>query len=437
MTKTKVLIATTIILISTISIAGIVLSRKEKPTEVRLESVTYRDLTETVTANGNIRAGRVVDMSSDVSARVSELLIEEGDDVELGQLLLRLDPRQFQASVSRAEASLNQANSQVRQQEANLDRSKRDLDRLENIFLRDSLLVMRQQLDNLQTEVELASRQFETLQFGVAQAEASLTEANELLSKTIFRAPISGKVTRLNVEEGETVIVGTMNNPGSLVLTISELSAVEVVLEVDETDVPYISLGDSTILELDAFPNRLFGGLVTEIGNSAIQPPANGQTSTIDFEVVISMSTPPAGIRPDLSATADIITGTRVGALSVPIISLTIRSEEGSDQAEDTSDDNDNRQESNSGPLLRSRNADLEGVFIVSQGRVNFSPVEIGITRQEHFEVLSGIKEGDTIVVGPYQEIRDLKDNDPVKQTQTGDEDDGLFGGRIQFRVGG
>ncbi len=233
------------------------------------------------------------------------------------------------------------------------------------------------------------------------------------------------------------MIVGTMNNPGSLVLTISELSAVEVVLEVDETDVPYISLGDSTILELDAFPNRLFGGLVTEIGNSAIQPPANGQTSTIDFEVVISMSTPPAGIRPDLSATADIITGTRVGALSVPIISLTIRSEEGSDQAEDTSDDNDNRQESNSGPLLRSRNADLEGVFIVSQGRVNFSPVEIGITGQEHFEVLSGIKEGDTIVVGPYQEIRDLKDNDPVKQTQTGDENDGLFGGRIQFRVGG
>ena len=437
MTKTKVLIATTIILISTISIAGIVLSRREKPTEVRLESVTYRDLTETVTANGNIRAGRVVDMSSDVSARVSELLIEEGDDVELGQLLLRLDPRQFQASVSRAEASLNQANSQVRQQEANLDRSKRDLDRLENIFLRDSLLVMRQQLDNLRTEVELASRQFETLQFGVAQAEASLTEANELLSKTIFRAPISGKVTRLNVEEGETVIVGTMNNPGSLVLTISELSAVEVVLEVDETDVPYISLGDSTILELDAFPNRLFGGLVTEIGNSAIQPPANGQTSTIDFEVVISMSTPPAGIRPDLSATADIITGTRVGALSVPIISLTIRSEEDSDRVKDTSDDNDNRQESNSGPLLRSRNADLEGVFIVSQGRVNFSPVEIGITGQEHFEVLSGIKEGDTIVVGPYQEIRDLKDNDPVKQTQTGDENDGLFGGRIQFRVGG
>ena len=227
-------------------------------------------------------------MGSEMCIR-DRLLIEEGDDVAVGQLLLRLDPTQFQASVSRAEASLNQASAQVGQQEASLARSIRDLDRLENIYQRDSLLVMRQQLDNLRTEVELASRQLEAFQFGVQQAEASLTEANELLSKTIFRAPISGKVTRLNVEEGETVIVGTMNNPGSLVLTISELSAVEVVLEVDETDVPYISLGDSTILELDAFPNQLFSGLVTEIGNSAIAPPANGQTSTIDFEVVVSM----------------------------------------------------------------------------------------------------------------------------------------------------
>jgi HlyD family secretion protein len=432
--KPKIWIVSSVIAICLISMASFVLNKREKPTEVRLESVAHRDLTETVTANGNIRAGRVVDMSSDVSARVSELLIEEGDDVIAGQLLLRLDPTQFQASVSRAEASLNQTDAQLRQQEANLNRSIRDLDRLENIFQRDSLLVMRQQLDNLGTEVEMGSRQFEALQFGVAQAAASLTEANELLSKTIFRAPISGKVTRLNVEEGETVIVGTMNNPGSLVLTISELSAVEVVLEVDETDIPYIALGDSTILELDAFPNQLFGGLVTEIGNSAIQPAANGQTSTIDFEVVISMSNPPAGIRPDLSATADIIIETRLGALSVPIISLTIRSKDDSDE---TDSDDDNRQEQNIGPLLRSRNIDLEGVFIVSEGRAKFAPVEIGITGQEHFEILSGISEGDTIVVGPYQEIRELEDDNPVKQTETDEGSGGIFGGRLQLRIGG
>ena len=419
--KTKILIATSLVVLSTIGISFLFLGRRDKPTEVRLEAVAHRDLTETVTANGNIRAGRVVDMSSDVSARVSELLIEEGDDVAMGQLLLRLDPTQFQASVSRAEASLNQA------------RSIRDLDRLENIYQRDSLLVMRQQLDNLRTEVELASRQLEAFQFGVQQAEASLTEANELLSKTIFRAPISGKVTRLNVEEGETVIVGTMNNPGSLVLTISELSAVEVVLEVDETDVPYISLGDSTILELDAFPNQLFSGLVTEIGNSAIAPPANGQTSTIDFEVVVSMDNPPSGIRPDLSATADIVTATRDNSLSIPIISLTLKSGE---EVEELSDDS-NFQQNTSGPLLRSRNTDQEGVFIVSDGRVTFYPVQIGITGQEHFEVVSGLNVDDTIVVGPYQQIRDLEDNDLVVPISDEDEEKGFFGGRIRFQIGG
>ena len=431
--KTKILIATSLVVVSTIGIPFLFLDRRDKPIEVRLEAVAHRDLTETVTANGNIRAGRVVDMSSDVSARVSELLIEEGDDVAVGQLLLRLDPTQFQASVSRAEASLNQASAQVSQQEASLARSIRDLDRLENIYQRDSLLVMRQQLDNLRTEVELASRQLEAFQFGVQQAEASLTEANELLSKTIFRAPISGKVTRLNVEEGETVIVGTMNNPGSLVLTISELSAVEVVLEVDETDVPYISLGDSTILELDAFPNQLFSGLVTEIGNSAIAPPANGQTSTIDFEVVVSMDNPPSGIRPDLSATADIVTATRDNSLSIPIISLTLKSGE---EVEELSDGS-NFQQNTSGPLLRSRNTDQEGVFIVSDGRVTFYPVQIGITGQEHFEVVSGLNLDDTIVVGPYQQIRDLEDNDLVIPISDEDEEKGFFGGRIRFQIGG
>ena len=431
--KTKILIATSLVVVSTIGIPFLFLDRRDKPIEVRLEAVARRDLTETVTANGNIRAGRVVDMSSDVSARVSELLIEEGDDVAVGQLLLRLDPTQFQASVSRAEASLNQASAQVSQQEASLARSIRDLDRLENIYQRDSLLVMRQQLDNLRTEVELASRQLEAFQFGVQQAEASLTEANELLSKTIFRAPISGKVTRLNVEEGETVIVGTMNNPGSLVLTISELSAVEVVLEVDETDVPYISLGDSTILELDAFPNQLFSGLVTEIGNSAIAPPANGQTSTIDFEVVVSMDNPPSGIRPDLSATADIVTATRDNSLSIPIISLTLKSGE---EVEELSDGS-NFQQNTSGPLLRSRNTDQEGVFIVSDGRVTFYPVQIGITGQEHFEVVSGLNLDDTIVVGPYQQIRDLEDNDLVVPISDEDEEKGFFGGRIRFQIGG
>jgi len=403
---------------------------RERGIPVRLHVVARRDLVETVTASGNIRAGRVVDISSDVSARVVELLVDEGDDVVVDQLLLRLDPTQFQASVSRSEASLNQARAQVRQQEISLERAVRDFQRLSDLFSRDSLLVARQLLDNADTDMELASRSLESAQFGVDQAIASLDEANERLSKTIFLAPIAGKVTRLNVEEGETVIVGTMNNAGSLVLTISELSRVEAVLEVDETDIPYIAVGDSTILELDAFPNRLFSGVVTEIGNSAIRPPSSsagsGQAAAIDFEVIITMDDPPVGIRPDLSATADIITARRKSSLSIPIIALTVRAKDGQEDGADAlpnevgEDDEETR-----GPLFRAGSEDIEGVFLVEDGQVRFVAVEIGITGQEHFEALTGVNEGDTIVAGPYQQIRELSNGDRV---QDQDENDGASG---------
>ena len=425
--RNKVLIGIAIVAVIGGATALTLNQRRDRGVAVRLDVVARRDLVETVTASGNIRAGRVVEMSSEVSARVTELLVDEGDDVVVDQLLLRLDPTQFEASVSRSEAALNQARAQVRQQEASLERVVRDFERLESLFTRDSLLVARQLLDNADTEVQLASRQLESLRYGVEQAVASLDEANERMSKTFFRAQISGKVTRLNVEVGETVIVGTMNNPGSLVLTISELSRVEAVLEVDETDIPYIALGDSTVLELDAFPNRFFGGVVTEIGNSAIRPPASsaasGQAAAIDFEVVIAMYDPPGGIRPDLSATADIITATRQNSLSVPIIALTVRPEEEDADAAPIGEREDD--ERTRGPLFRPGVDDVEGVFVVEDGQVRFVPVEIGITGQEHFEVLTGVKQGDTIVAGPYQRIRNLDNGDRVREQ---DDSDGSSG---------
>ena len=418
--KRKFIISLAIVAVLGTAAALSVTRRRDRGVPVRLEEVTRKDLVETVTASGNIRAGRVVDISSDVSAKVVALLVDEGDDVEAGQLLLRLDPTQFAATVSRATAALNQALAQERQQVASLERARRDHERVRSLFETDSVLVARQQLDNAETEVELAMRQLESLQFGVDQADASLAEASERLSKTIFTAPIAGKVTRLNVEAGETVIVGTMNNPGSLVLTISELSRVEAVLEVDETDIPYIEVGDSTLLELDAFPDQLFKGVVTEIGNSAIRPPAStagsGQTAAIDFEVVITMDDPPGGVRPDLSATADIVTARSKNALSIPIIALTVRASDEGERDDDTAADEDENQEARElGPVGRRQNTDVEGVFIVVDGEVTFTPVEIGITGQEHFEILSGVSEGDTIVAGPYQQIRQLSNGDAVK----------------------
>ena len=393
---------------------------RDRGVPVRFDVIVRRDLVETVTASGNIRAGRVVDISSDVSARVIELLVDEGDDVVVDKLLLRLDPTQFEASVSRAEASLNQARTQVRQEEVSLERANRDFERLRDLFTRDSLLVARQALDNADTDMELAARQLESARFQVDQTVASLDEANERLSKTVFRAPIAGKVTRLNIEEGETVIVGTMNNPGSLVLTISELSRVEAVLEVDETDIPYIVVGDSTILELDAFPNQLFSGVVTEIGNSAIRPPSSsagsGQAAAIDFEVVITMDDPPRGIRPDLSVTADIITATRKSALAVPIIALTVRPADELESGSSASGQVGGDDEATRGPISRRQDEDVEGVFIVEDGQVRFAPVEVGIGGQDHWEILSGVNEGDTIVAGPYQQIRELSNGVRVQE---------------------
>ncbi len=391
---------------------------RQSGTAVRIETVGQRDLVATVTASGNVRATRKVDISSDISAKVAELLVDEGEDVEEGQVLLRLDPTRYQAALNRSEANLSQVRAQVAQSEANLLRASRQAERMRSIWASDSLLVSRQEVENAETDLEIQESMLEASTFGVSQAQAAVEEARDQLSKTVIVAPMSGRVTRLNVEEGETVIVGTMNNPGSLVLTVSDLSVMEVVLEVDETDVPEIALGDEATVELDAFPELEFPGLVTEIGNSAIRPPSqsagSGQTPTIDFEVVVTLINPPAELRPDLSATAEVITDTRDNQLSIPIISLTLREEE--EDGNGTSSSGNGRAGDKSDPI--------EGVFVIREGRVTFTPVQIGIAGQEYFEVVSGVSLGDSIVSGPYQVIRELEDGEAVRHDEDLESDD-------------
>lgn len=377
---------------------------------VRMAEIERRDLVATVTASGNIRARRSVDISSDVAARVADLLVEEGDDVEVGDVLLRLDRTQLEAARSRAQASVSQAQAQAAQQSANLTRQSREHERIRSLWVRDSLLVSRQQVEDAETNLEVARANMDASEYGVQVAQAALEEAEDRLAKTVFRAPLAGKVTRLNVEVGETVVMGTMNNPGSLILTISDLAVVEVVVQMDETDVPRLALGDSATVEIDAFPDRDFTARVTEIGNSAIRPPsqnaAAGQQQAIDFEVVLTLDPTDADLRPDLSATADIVTDTRTDAVAVPIIALTVR--------EDT--------------IVAARSGDeppeLEGVFVVNEGIASFRPVTVGIAGDEFFEVLEGLEPGETVVSGPYQTIRTLRDGDPVQREDGPDSDD-------------
>lgn len=403
-TQAKILVGILVVAVLGAAAALSVQRSRGQGIEVRTEAIERRDLLEIVTASGNIRARRTIDISSDVSARVAQLLVEEGDDVRQGQTLLRLEPDQYQASVSRSEAALAQAEAQRAQQEANLIRTQRDLDRLLALHSRDSLLVSRQQVDDARTNLEVSEATLASAEHGVSQARAALDEARDQLSKTIFTAPMDGKVTRLNVDEGETVIIGTMNNPGSLVLTISDLSIIEAVVQVDETDVSRISLGDSASVRIDAFRDRTFAGQVSRIGNSAITAPSqqtSGQQAAIDFEVVLTLDPTDAPLRPDLSATADIVVEQRDHALAVPIIAMTVREERDSTAG--------------AAAVRRAQPREIEGVFTVAGGRVTFTPVTLGIAGQEYFEVLSGLSEGDSVVAGPYQRIRQLQDGDAIR----------------------
>ena len=418
----KMVIGAVLVLVLGTAAVVTVVRGRDRGVEVRLEEVNRRDLVSTVTVSGNVRARRAVDISADVMGRIIDLNVEEGEDVTEGMVLLRIDPSQPEAAVSRAQAGLSQAQAQVAQQRANLLRAEREHSRMELLWSRDSTLVSPLQLEDAATNLEVARSLFQAAEHGVSQADAALKESQNQLSKTIIRAPISGKVTRLNVEAGETVVVGTMNNPGSLILTVSDLSIVEAVMAVDETEVPEISLGDSALVELDAFSGRRFTGEVTKIGNSAIVRPqatAAGQSSAIDFEVVITLHDPGILLRPDLSATADIITAVRESVVTIPIISLTVRNPEGQETpaVEEAEEDTGAPQPAaRRGPLAREQEPDeVEGVFVVRDGTAHFTPVTIGITGQEYFEVLSGVQPGDTVVAGPYQRIRELQDGDPIR----------------------
>jgi HlyD family secretion protein len=231
-------------------------------------------------------------------------------------------------------------------------------------------------------------------------------DARQALNRTTIIAPMSGKVTRLNVEEGETAIMGTLNKDAATLLTISDMSVLETKVKVDETDVARISVGDSALIQIDAFPDTTFVGKVVEISNSSVTKTtaANTGDQAIDYEVRVQLVNPPVETRPDFSATAKIVTASRTKVLSIPIIALTVRENEALPNA-------DTAVAMGREPTRDVGKRDVEGVFVVgTDNTVTFRPVKVGIAGERHFEVLDGLKTGETIVAGTYQAIRELKD---------------------------
>jgi HlyD family secretion protein len=382
-------------------------------------------LVSTVTASGRIDAKTSVEVSADITGRITRIAVKEGDLVQKGQFLLQIDPTVYQAAVSRAEALVASSRAQLVQTQATMDQAQRALTRTQELQRSGSTLISVESVEQAQTSYDVAVANHNSSRAQVEQAQAGLQEARDNLSKTRLMAPMSGRVVRLPVEEGEVAVPGTFSRETALLMTIADLTVVLAKVKVDETDVVRLHMGDSVQVSIDAFPDTTFTGRVTKISNSAqltATATAGGSTDrAVDFDVEITLDNPPADIRPDLSATAKIVTDTRKNALALPIIALTVR--------EDEPVPNESVETGAPAPadtFPGDRKKEAEGVFIVRDDMAFFQPVKVGIAGEEHFEILSGLKEGDRIVAGTYQAIRELRDSTKVRASN----DSARAGGR-------
>src|SRR3989454_627195 len=393
-------------------------ARRDRGAEVRFEKASRRDLVAAVTASGKIQPKKKVDISADITGRITKIAVREGDLVTKGQFLLQIDPTIYQANLQQAEATYASSQAAAVQAKANRDQAQRALGRTKELHAQNPNLVSQEQLEQAQTAFDIAEANLNSATHQVDQSRAAVESSRQNLAKSHIVAPMSGRVTRLAVEEGEVAVPGTFSKEVGLLMTIADLSVIQVKVNVDETDVVRVHLADSVEVTIDAFPDTTFTGRVTKISNSAIltagastAPGTN--TQAVDYEVEITLTNPPGDVRPDLSATARIITDTRKQALSIPIIALTVR--------ENTPVSTETR---GGPPIVRrdtsapSKKKETEGVFVVQNGKATFRPVKVGIAGDEYFEVLDGLRQDETIVAGPYQAIRDLHDGAAVKASR-------------------
>ncbi len=415
--KSKIGIAAVVVVALVGVVAATASKNRNRATEVRIEAVSNQDLVASVTASGQVSAQRKVDLSSDITGKITRLVVKEGDMVRQGQLLLQIDPTQYEAAVLRAEAALANARASLAQSRANELQARRNLERQQQIRRTNEALVSAQEIEQLETQLNVNEALVEAAEQNVKQSEANLKDAQYQLSRTTIYAPMSGRVTRLVVEEGETAIMGTLNKDAATLLTISDMSVLETKVKVDETDVSRIAVGDSAVIQIDAFPDTTFVGRVVEISNSSVNRAAATASAdqAIDYEVTVRILNPPQETRPDFSSTAKIVTDMRNQSLAIPIIALTVR--------EDSALANTDKSAppaATATPSVQVGKRDVEGVFIVGDdNKVTFRPVKVGIAGEKYFEVLDGLKAGERIVAGTYQAIRELKDGQLVRETTT------------------
>ena len=445
-----------------ISVGTFIVVKKSRAGIVTVQSgrVIRQDLQSVVTASGEIKPRNYINIGANAMGRITEILVKEGDHVRKGQLLARLESIQAAADVqaqraalSSAEADASAAESAVRAADdnlattqASLDKAKAELERTVLNFRRaeelyKEKLIARQEFDQRKAEFESASAalreaearlqqaraqraqmvsQLAAAQKRIAQIRATVVRAADVLEKHQAISPLDGVVTNLPVRVGETVVPGIQNSPASLIMTIADMSLITAEVKVDEADIVNVKLGQEAGITIDAIPNRTFKGRVIEIGNTAIlrstglaaSQSAISSQEAKDFKVVIALDSPPPEIRPGLSCTSKITTATRHGILTIPIQALTVRQ-----RGELEPQAKKGVQAATALDPVKEKQSkeEVQGVFVVTDGKALFRKVETGITGATDIEVLNGLKEGEEIITGTYKVIRTIRSGARVK----------------------
>jgi len=451
MTRKKVIIAIIVIAVLGAAAGANIYFRREQGPSVTAEDIRSRDLESIVSASGKVQPKRSVNISANQMGRVTRLAVEEGQRVKAGQFLLEIDPRQLEGQLQRGEASvaaaksgLAQARVSVSSAETALEQAKagrelalQNLKRQQNLWkdgltTRETLeraeneLVLREaDVKRSQQDVTARQQEIETREQQIKQEMAGLSTTRYNLTQIIIESPMDGIVVRRNIEEGETAVVGTMNNAGSQLLTIADMSVLEAEVEVDETDIPFVALGQEAKVMVDAVEDRTFRGHVTEIGNSPIQASAQqgGQRQATTFKVVITLDEEVPNVRPGFTCTADITTAKKQSVTSVPIQALTVRELRFDAAGKLVREETKDRRRRTSAEATRASDElppghtrkETEGVFTVQNNKAVFTPVKIGIAGEKYFEVLDGLKAGDRVITGPFANVRELADGQEIR----------------------
>jgi HlyD family secretion protein len=400
--KTKVIlgIGAAVVVVGVLTAA--IRSKDKDLPRVTTAKVEKMDLVAKVTANGKIQAKVKVDMSALVMGQIVNLAVKEGDHVKKGQLLLQIDRTQLAAQAQGREATLAAMRHDLDAARANAIQAKSDYDRAKQNF--DAKILAEADYQKAKSSLDAAEATLAATEQRMNSTMADLVASRDSLSKTTVTAPLDGIVTALPIKEGEVTVVGTMNNAGTQLMTVSDMGEVEAVMMVDETSVPQVKLGQKATLSIDAYPNRKFSGTVSEVGSSPIlktDPDLDTLVATseaINFKVKIRLDDPPPTIRPGFSVTADIITGRIDGATAIPIQALVVRDVQSKDKK----------------PSTGGRPETEEGVYVIKNGKLEFDKVDTGIAGELMIEVKKGPAVGQEIVTGPFKVLRQVKEGDRV-----------------------